>query len=110
MIMKQKLDMNRMMSVVSDVMTITQSISSCNMHTISDIGGYCFHNGENSCTPDKIANNVQKNLFVIMAKFTDISNLVMGGIPNNSEQAYHFGDTLGNNVGSLMRIILGFHN
>ena len=80
------------------------------MHTISDIGGFCFRNGVNTCTPDKIADNVQKNLFVIMAKFTDISNLVMGGIPKNSEQAFHFGTTLGTNVGSLIRIVLGFHN
>ena len=110
MIMKQKLDMNHMLSLVSDVMIITQSIQSCNMHTISDIGNFCFRDGVNTCTPDKIADNVQKNLFVIMAKFTDISNLAMGGIPKDSEQAFQFGITLGTNVGSLIRIVLGFHN
>ena len=88
MIIKQKLDMNKMMSLVADVMTITQSISSCNINTFSDIGKFCFHNSENTCTPDKIADNVQKNLFVIMAKVTDISNIVMTGIPKNGTEAF----------------------
>ena len=110
MILKQKFDMNKMMTLVADIMTITQSIQSCSVRSISDIGDFCFHSGVNSCTPDKIADNVQKNLFVLMAKMTDISNLVMGGIPKDAEQAYQFGQTLGNDVGGLIRIMLGFHN
>ena len=110
MIIKQKLDMNKMMTLVSDIMTITQSISSCNINTISDIGKYCYHDNQLACTPDKISDNVQKNLFVIMAKVTDISNVVMMGVPKNADDAFQFGQSLGNDVGSLMRIILGFHN
>ncbi len=110
MIINNKLDMNKMMSLVSDFMTIFSSIQSCNVHTFSDIGTFCFHDGTMTCTPDKIADNVQKNLFVIMAKMTDVSNLVMQGIPKNAEEAYSFGQTLGNDVGGLIRIVLGFHN
>ena len=110
MIINQKLDMNKMMTLVGDVMTIFQSIQSCKEHSISDLSNFCFHSGANTCTPEMIANNVQKNLFVIMAKMTDISNLVMGGIPKDSEQAFQFGQTLGNDVGGLIRVMLGFHN
>ena len=110
MIIQNKLDMNKMMTLVGDIMTITQSISSCNIHTITDIGDFCFHEHQFTCTPDKISDNVQKNLFVIMAKVTDISNNVMTGIPKTGEEAFQFGQNLGNDVGALMRIILGFHN
>ena len=109
MLMSQKLDMNKMMSLVSDFMIISQSVKACNQHTLSDITAHCFKDGVNSCTPDKIAENVQKNLFLIMGKMTDISNAVMGGIPKDAEQAYKFGNNLGNDVGSLIRVMLGFH-
>ena len=84
MIIKQKLDRNKMMTLGADIMTITQSIQTCNVRSISDLGDFCFRSGVNTCTPDKVADNVQKNLFVIMAKMTDISNLVMGGIPKDA--------------------------
>jgi len=109
MIVNNKLDMNKMMTLVADVMTITSSLQACQQSTLSDVGNFCFQNGENRCTPDKIGENVQKNLFVIMAKFTDISNLVMAGVPKDAEKAYTFGVTLGTDMGSLIRIILGFH-
>ena len=58
MIIKQKLDMNKMMTLVADIMTITQSIQTCNVRSISDLGDFCFHSGVNTCTPDKVADNV----------------------------------------------------
>ena len=109
MIIKNKLDMNKMMSLVGDFMVISSSIQSCNVHTISDVTSFCLTNGMNTCTPDKIAENVQKNLFLIMGKMTELSQIVMKGIPKQPEEAFTFGKTLGLDTGSLMRIILGFH-
>ena len=99
-----------MMNLVQDVMSITGSLSTCNINTVSDISSFCFPNGKNICTPDKIAENVQKNLFLLMAKFTDISNLMMEGIPKDADAAYSFGRQAGLDVGSLIRVVIGFHN
>ena len=104
------LDVTKMMSLVGDVMSITGSLSTCNINTVSDISSFCFANGKNICTPDKISENVQKNLFLLMAKFTDISNLMMGGIPKDADAAYSFGRQAGLDVGSLIRVVIGFHN
>ena len=109
MIIKKKLDLNRMMGLVSDFMIITSSLRSCNINTISDVGGFCFRTGKNTCTPDTIADNVQKNLFVLMAKMTDLSNIVMDGYPKTAPEAEVFGEKLGNDMGAVVRIVLGFH-
>ena len=110
LVVSMKLDVSKMMSLVGDVMTITSSLSTCNINSVSDLSTFCFGTGKNICTPDKIAENVQKNLFLLMAKFTDISNLMMGGIPKDAEAAYAFGRQAGLDVGSLIRVVIGFHN
>ena len=110
LVVSMKLDVSKMMNLVGDVMTITSSLSTCNINTVSDLSSFCFGNGKNICTPDKISENIQKNLFLLMAKFSDISNLMMGGIPKDAEAAYSFGRQAGLDVGSLIRVIIGFHN
>ncbi len=105
-----KLDISKMMSLVGDVMAITGSLSTCNLNTLSDLSSFCFGNGKNICTADKISENVQKNLFLLMAKFTDISNLVMQGLPKDADAAYNFGRQAGLDLGSLIRVVIGFHN
>jgi len=52
--------------------------------------------------------NFQKNLLIIMGKMTDISTLVMQGIPKNAEEAFNVGEQAGNDIGSVIRVVLGF--
>ena len=108
LVVNMKLDVTKMMSLIGDVMSITGSLSTCNINTISDLSNFCFGGKINICTPDKIAENVQKNLFLLMAKFTDISNLVMGGVPTDADAAYQFGRQAGLDIGSLIRVVIGF--
>ena len=109
LVVNMTLDISKMMSLVGDVMQITSSLSTCNINTVSDLSTFCFQGGKNICTPDKISENVQKNLFLLMAKFTDISNLMMGGIPKDADGAYQFGRQAGLDIGSLIRVVIGFH-
>ncbi len=109
MIINRKLDMNKIMSLVGDFMIISSSIQSCKADAFKDLFTHCMKNGENTCTPDKLVENVQKNLFLIMGKMTDVSTLATKGIPKNSNDAFEFGKTLGKDIGSVMRIVLGFH-
>ena len=109
MIISGKLDLNKMMNLVADFMVIFQGLASCNVNAITDLKQFCFSGSKNTCTPDKIFENVQKNLFLIMAKFTDMSNIVMGGLPKDADTAYQFGKQVGLDFGSLVRVVLGFH-
>ena len=101
--------MDKIMNIMSDLMTVTASLSSCNLNTITDVAAYCYHDGKNICTAEMIAANLQKNLFLVMAKMTDISQLIIQGVPKDPETAYAFGTQAGMDIGSLVRVMLGFH-
>ena len=105
-----KLDLNFMMKIVTDFMTITQSIEACGTKTFTDLASFCFFDSANNCSPDKLIENVQKNLLIILGKLTDVSTLVMQGIPKDSEGAYNMGEQAGTDIGSLIRILVGFHS
>ena len=52
LVVNMKLDVTKMMSLIGDVMSITGSLSTCNINTLSDLSNFCFANGKNICTPD----------------------------------------------------------
>ena len=87
-------------------MTITSSLSSCSTKSVTDLFQWCFVEGK--CAPEHIMQNVQKNLLIIMGKFTDISTLVMQGLPKDGEQAYNLGLQAGQDIGYIVRAALGF--
>ena len=110
MLVTKKLDIMKMMNFFTDFMSIFTAISSCNTEAVTDIASFCLSSKVNACTPDKITENIQKNLFLIMAKFTDISNIMMGGLPASADDAYTFGRQAGLDMGSLIRVVIGFKN
>ena len=87
MLATKQLDVMKLMSVFTDFFSIFTAFTTCN-GGLTDIAAFCLASGTNACTPDKVTANIQKNLFLIMAKFTDISNIMMGGVPKNAEEAY----------------------
>ena len=103
-----KFDLNFVMKCATDLMTITSSLSSCSTKAFTDLAEWCFFGGSGHCGPEHIMENVQKNLLVIMGKFTDISTLVMQGLPKDGEQAYNMGLQAGQDLGSVVRTALGF--
>jgi hypothetical protein len=110
MLATKQLDIMKMMSFFTDFMSIFGSLTACNTGAVSDIASFCFNNKVNVCTPDKITENIQKNLFLIMAKFTDISNIMIEGVPTDADDAYTFGRQAGLDMGSLIRVVIGFKN
>lgn len=103
-----KFDLNFIMKCVTDLMTITSSLSNCSTKAFTDLAEWCFFNGQGNCDPSHVMENVQKNLLIIMGKFTDISTLVMQGLPKDGEQAYNMGLQAGQDLGSVVRTALGF--
>ena len=103
-----KFDLGFVMKCVTDIMTITSSLSSCSTKSFTDLVEWCFMDHSVNCAPETIMQNVQKNLLVIMGKFTDISTLVMQGLPKDGEQAYNLGLQAGQDIGYVVRAALGF--
>ena len=103
-----KFDLSFMMKCVTDLMTITSSISSCSTQSFTDLANFCFFDAGNNCAPAKLMENIQKNLLIIMGKLTDMSTLVMQGLPKDGEQAFNMGQQAGTDLGSLIRTIIGF--
>ena len=96
------------MKAVTDIMSITGSLSTCSSKAATDLFDWCFVDAAANCAPEKVMENVQKNLLIIMGKFTDLSTLVMQGLPKDGEQAYSMGLQAGTDLGSLIRTALGF--
>ena len=105
-----RFDLGFIMSLVTDFMTITSSLQSCSTQAITDLASFCFFTSATSCTPGAIIQNAQSNLLIIMSKMTDLSTIVMQGIPKDAEQAYNMGTQAGQDIGSLIRVIIGFKN
>lgn len=53
-------------------------------------------------------NNVQKNMFVIMGKFTDLSTLAKAFPAKDSTDLYNQTYQLGDDVGTILRVVMGF--
>ena len=109
MLATKQLDVMKLMTVFTDFFSIFTAFTTCN-GGLTDIAAFCLASGTNACTPDKVTANIQKNLFLIMAKFTDISNIMMGGVPKSAEEAYTQGRQAGLDMGSLLRVVIGFKN
>lgn len=69
------LQINKLQSLIPDMMTTIHSLSSCNVGDFKKVADYCVEDFSR-CAPNKIMANVQKNMFVVMGKFTDLSTLV----------------------------------
>ena len=86
-VFKGEIDIAFMLRVVTDLMTITASIESCSTKAVTDLASYCFFDTGKNCELTKLIENIQKNLLIIMGKLTDISTLVLQGLPKDGEQA-----------------------
>ena len=104
-----KMDLTFVMRVVTDFITISSNLEQCSMKSFTDLASFCFFNKDGTkCAPNKLMENVQKNLLLILAKLTDISTLVFQGIPKDNEAAFAMGQQAGGDIGNLVRIVLDF--
>lgn len=108
MVFSGKLDLTYILKCVTDLMTISSSLSTCSTKAFTDLATFCFLADGGNCAPETILANIQKNLLLIMGKLTDLSTMVMQGLPKDGEAAYNMGLQAGQDLGGVIRIILGF--
>ena len=76
-----------------------------------EITTWCLNNPD-SCTKDKFAESIKKNMFVLTGSFNDILQLLFGDSSERDwtdlEDAFYTYQTLGKNLGKVARTIMMF--
>ncbi len=108
-VFEKQFSFNTVVQVVTDFMKIFGAVESCVNKPIEDIAQFCFLDSADNCSFDKLFANIQKNLLMIIGKATDIGTVFLQGLPKDPQEAYNLGQTIGTNIGGLIRILLGFH-
>ena len=103
------LDLSVLFSIITDFVTITSSMQNCGSKPVQDLFNHCLFKGGDGCSLTTIIANAQKNLFVIMGEFTDLSTLVLQGLPKNPEEAYNTAKQAGLDIGKMIRVLIGFN-
>jgi len=74
----QTFDNTKIFAIFNEGMEIFNSVQSCSIAaSIDDVTTYCGTH-PNSCTSAAVMDNVTKNMFVLMGKFTEITSIVQG--------------------------------
>jgi len=94
---------------IPDVLQIYTNIMECK--TLDEIQGYedfCT-DAEDHCNPSIIFQNLQKNMFLIVGKLTDISSTVSQGFPAAAaDEFYTQMYSIGDDLGSTVRAVLAY--
>jgi hypothetical protein len=101
------LDFTKLQGMLSDIMEIGMNLSQCSFDGFVKVFDYCFEDAEN-CGPNKLMANIQKNMFVIMGKFTDVANIIKEFPPVHAAELHDEIYAIGEDLGTLARVILGY--
>ena len=69
---EERKDLNKVMILWQDAWAIGTSMQDCSIDAFLDVYKFCSDNND-SCSPTGLMMNSQKNMFVIMGKFSDLS-------------------------------------
>lgn len=97
------------MSLLADGMDVLGNLKKCSVGNFAAFTEFCFESEEDNCAPEKIMANVQKNMFVLMGKLTDLSELVQNFPPKTQEDAYKMTYTVGDDLGTLIRVLVNYN-
>lgn len=99
-------DFSNIKDLLPDAMEIVENLKKC--ATSKDtIYSFCMED-MNRCTPMTLQQNVQKNLFVIMSKVTDLQKLVKDFPAADSEELYQQTYQAGTDVGSIVKVVFNY--
>lgn len=105
-----KMNFSNPMSLIANGMDVLGSLKKCSVGSFVAFSKFCFESEEGNCAPEKIMQNLQKNMFVLMGKLTDLSELVQNFPPKTQEDAYKMTYTVGDDVGTVLRVLVNYHD
>ena len=104
----QTFDNSKIFNIFSEGMEVYNSVQSCSIQaSFTDISTFCTVH-PNSCTSASLMENVTKNMFVLMGKFTEITSIVQEFPAETATDLYTQTSNLGNILGTTLRLLSGF--
>ena len=93
-------------------MAITTNLPQCNVKAFTDLASFCLTEPEEGrephCEISSMVANGQKNMFVLMGKFSDVSTLITQFPPETASASFEMGLQVGNDFGSVIRVVTDF--
>ena len=95
-------------SVFYSAVSISKEFKACAVQsTITDIYAFCAANPGN-CNSQKLFQNLSSNMFVLMAKSTELTELYKEFPSSQAEEFYEQTYLLGSDIGTVLRVVSGF--
>ena len=102
-------DLNNPLTLVDKIIQVFTNLqTTCSLETSTkDLYYFCERN-VSQCTPSSFLENMTTNMFLLIGKFTEVSEILNDYPSNNSDILYSQTHTIGSDIGTSLRILSGF--
>ena len=104
----EHMDTSKIFNVFNQGMEVFNSFQSCSIQqSLDDITTFCSVH-PTACTGQALMDNVTKNMFVLMGKATEVTTIIQEFPAETAAELYTQTSSLGNIVGTVLRLLSGF--
>ena len=104
----QTFDQSKIFGLFGQGMEVFNSFQSCSIESsFNDVSTYCNVH-PSACTGAALMDNVTKNMFVLMGKFTEVTSVLQEFPAETAAELYTQTSSLGNILGTTLRLLSGF--
>ena len=102
-------DFSNVVPIFGKIYQIFTNFQTCATESpITDIYSFCMNSKKETCSVQKLFENLSQNMFVLMGKVTEISTIIANFPAIGNDDLYDQTYGLGNDIGTLLRVISGF--
>ena len=103
------MDMSQAFAIVNEGMQIFGNLeTACSIQqSFDDLLNFCEANPDN-CSATTLMQNATSNMFVLIGKFTEITEIFASFPAATTDDLYTQTNTIGNDIGTTIRVLSGF--
>ena len=106
--MIETFDLSKVTNVFTEAMDVVNNFQECSIQaSFNDVVTFCKVNPQN-CQGSTIFDNVTKNMFVLMAQVTSLTQLANEFPAPTAEALFVQTSTVGNVLGTILRVVTGY--
>jgi hypothetical protein len=102
-----KLQIFKIQQLFPDILVVVHALETCNVEKFKPVIEFCYADSSR-CAPAQLMANIQKNMFVLMGKLTDLGQIVRTYPPTDATAMYDQTYQIADDLGSLLRVVIGF--
>lgn len=103
-------DLSQIMAMMTKLWDIANNLRACSFEqTFSDVYNFCTKSSD-TCSTSTIIANVQKNMFVLIGKFSEITEVLKNFPADTAEALQTQTNTVGSDIGSIFRSLLAYES